>query len=191
MKEIHLPILKHLPEGQGSVGISSGTEVLANPMFALSLSHASTCSAHRHSLTKAKGMSCSQWAAKAVDMSHHHHSPTASIKQVGKRSPLVARKACIPGPHETITIGKTVLGRISHPGHCTDSRWKHKLSACEKKHIYLCWSFNLRCRLQDCHTARGYRDPLREHREGHAILHPPLASSQPTHTSQKGAYILI
>ena len=40
--------------------------------------------------------------------------------------------ACVHGLHGTGTIGKTVLGRLSPSGHCTDSRLKHPKSSCEK-----------------------------------------------------------
>lgn len=36
---------------------------------------------------------------------------------------LVARGgACVPGPHGTVTIGDTVLGRRLYPGYCTDKK---------------------------------------------------------------------
>lgn len=38
---------------------------------------------------------------------------------------LVARGACVPGPHETVTIGDLVLSRLLYPGYCTDKRLKH------------------------------------------------------------------
>ena len=38
---------------------------------------------------------------------------------------LEASGACTPRSHRTVTIRKTVLRRLSSPGHCTDSRLKH------------------------------------------------------------------
>lgn len=46
---------------------------------------------------------------------------------------LAARGACIPEPPGAITIGKTVLGRLPHIGHCTNSRLKHNSSLLVKK----------------------------------------------------------
>ena len=43
---------------------------------------------------------------------------------------LVARE---PGPLGTIKSGKIVLSRLSHPGHCTDSRLKHTPSLLMKR----------------------------------------------------------
>ena len=37
---------------------------------------------------------------------------------------LVARGTNFPGPHRSVMIGKIILGRLSHPGHCADSRKK-------------------------------------------------------------------
>lgn len=39
----------------------------------------------------------------------------------------------VPGPHRTIVIGKTVLGRRPCPRHCKDSRLKYILSLPEKE----------------------------------------------------------
>lgn len=41
---------------------------------------------------------------------------------------LVARVFYIPGPQGTVAMERTVLGRIPHPGHCTDGRLQHALS---------------------------------------------------------------
>lgn len=38
---------------------------------------------------------------------------------------LVARGACVPGSHRTVTIGERVLGRVPSPGHRADLRLKH------------------------------------------------------------------
>lgn len=46
---------------------------------------------------------------------------------------LVAKEAGIPELHGNVTVGKTVLGRPPHPGHCTDSRLKHDSSLPGKK----------------------------------------------------------
>lgn len=38
---------------------------------------------------------------------------------------LVARVACVPGPHRTVVLEKIVLGRLPYPWHGVDSRLKH------------------------------------------------------------------
>ena len=38
---------------------------------------------------------------------------------------LVARRACIPGSHRTMAIGKMTLRRPPPPGHCTDKKLRH------------------------------------------------------------------
>jgi len=56
--------------------------------------------------------------------------PTASLKPAGKHNShrdaldhlaLVAREACVSEPHRTVTIRKTILGRLPQLGHCTGS----------------------------------------------------------------------
>ena len=41
---------------------------------------------------------------------------------------LVARWACVPGSHKTVTIREIVVGRLTPPKHCTDRRLKRILS---------------------------------------------------------------
>lgn len=35
---------------------------------------------------------------------------------------LVARRACVPGPHGTVTVGDIVFGRLLYPGYRTDKK---------------------------------------------------------------------
>lgn len=43
---------------------------------------------------------------------------------------LVARRACILGSHQSLTIGEVTLGRLPTLGHFTDSRQKYIFSVC-------------------------------------------------------------
>lgn len=81
---------------------------------------------------------------------------------------LVAREACVPGSHETVTIVETVLSRLPHPGHRTDTRLKHSPRLSVKEAYLLVPEFDHRSRLQDWHTSKGYRRALREYRLGNS-----------------------
>lgn len=66
---------------------------------------------------------------------HHDPHPTkigwymhSTHRKPLEHMALVARGACISGPHGTETIRETVLGRIPHPGHYIDNRLKHTSS---------------------------------------------------------------
>lgn len=121
------------------------------------------------------------YITNTVDPPHPQHSPAALLRLGSRHSShrtpldhlaLVARGTNLPRPHRSVMIGKIVLGRLSHPGHCTDSRKKnYPQSACEKD-IYLSWSFNLRDRLQHCCSSRGCRRTCREHRQEDAVFVP-------------------
>lgn len=73
-------------------------------------------------------------------------------------------------------MGKTVLGRLSHPRHYTDNRMKHtlRLYVKKKKLLYFSWNFNLSNRIQVCHISGGYKGALREGRQGDTIFEPSL-----------------
>lgn len=138
---------------------------------------------------------------KSLGGSHPQHSSTASLMLVGEQCTqwiprdllvLVARGCLHAWPHGTVTIRKTVLGWLPYPGNCSEGRLKHTPSLPVKKaYCFLSWSFNLREWLQVCHTSRGNRAALREHRQGTQSLPPPLALLQLTRTSQKEAYMLV
>lgn len=121
---------------------------------------------------------------KSLGGSHSQHCPTASLMLVGEQFTqwipldllaLVARGCLHAWPHGTVTIRKTVLGWVPHPGNCSDVRLKHTPSLPVKKaYCFLSWSFNLREWLQVCHTSRGNRAALREHRQGDTVFAPSL-----------------
>lgn len=92
------------------------------------------------------------------------HSLAVSLRPMGKHSPhrgcpLITWPWEPKGLHRTIKIRKTVLGRLLHPRHCTDSKQKHNLSTRKD-------------RIQVCH--RGYRDAFRERKQGETICAPSL-----------------
>lgn len=61
---------------------------------------------------------------------------------------LVAKGACVPGSHGTVTIGEMGCDRLLPLGHHTDSWLKHTPSLSVKEPTCLSWSFRLRGRLQ-------------------------------------------
>lgn len=66
----------------------------------------------------------------------------------------VTSRACVPGSHGTLTIQGMVLGRLSLPGHCTDSRLKDTPSLCDRP-TCLFRSFSLRDRLLVWYIPKG------------------------------------
>lgn len=116
-------------------------------------------------------------------------SPFASLKPEGAPGPhrkcLLISWPCPGGQRGwhswspwTVTIGKTILGRLSPPEHSADSRPKHILSLPVTRPIYLSWSSSLRDPSQVCHIARSYRQALRKHRQGDNPLSLSLALKQ-------------
>ena len=59
---------------------------------------------------------------------------------------LVVRGTCIPGSHETVTVRKTVLHRLLHSGHCTDSNTNTHPGFLIKRPTWLFGSFGLKSR---------------------------------------------
>ena len=134
VKDIQLLILKSLPEGQGLVRIflrDKGLEKCHcwHSYFTL-LAQAST---HGYNLTKAEGQPHPQCSVpglpKVMVISCPHVSFLALLKPWSYLSQwvstvhirdftwlaLVAKGACDPGPHRTLTIRMAVLGSIPHP----------------------------------------------------------------------------
>lgn len=66
----------------------------------------------------------------------------------------MVKGADVPELHETATIKKTVLDRLSPPEHYADSRLKHIPTVSVKK-AYLALSFSLRDKLQVSHIPRS------------------------------------
>ena len=96
---------------------------------------------HPSSTLSQPSSSCSQallptpfpYITNTVDPPHPQHSPAALLRLGSRHSShrtpldhlaLVVRGTNLPRPHRSVMIGKIVLGRLSHPGHCTDSRKK-------------------------------------------------------------------
>lgn len=104
MKEIYLLILKHLREGQESVGTLPGDRSWQVPFL------------------------CSLSTLLVPLYVPHPHATSASLpKPVDTCSvPLehlaqVSRGDCVLGPHESETIRETILGRLPHSSYYTDS----------------------------------------------------------------------
>lgn len=75
--------------------------------------------------------------------------------------------ACFLSPHGTVTIRKTIWGRLASLWYCTNCRLKHIPVCLWERPTYLSWGFNLRDRVHVSHIPRGYRDTLRELGRGH------------------------
>lgn len=97
----------------------------------------------------------------------------------------------VPG---TKTMGKTVLGRLSHPRHYTDNRMKHtlRLYVKKKKSSYTSpgtstWATGFRFAIY----LEATKGPSGKVDRETPFLSPPLVSPQLTGTSQKGAYTFI
>lgn len=96
---------------------------------------------------------------------------------------------CVPHSPRSLTIRATRLGKLPSQRHYT-AAWNIK-SFYEKKPIYLFWSFSLKGRLQICHTFRGYRGAIKEHRLRGSISAHSFSPTTAHCTYQKGAYIFI
>lgn len=86
---------------------------------------------------------------------------------------LVGKGICILGPHGTITIGKIVLDRMPHPGHCTGGRLKHTSSLVKKDNL-LVLEIQLEGQASGLHTSQEYRGIRGECKT--PFLHTPLTS---------------
>lgn len=78
--------------------------------------------------------------------------------------------ACVPASLETITIGETVLSRLSPPGHQTDSSLKHTSSLSVRKAYLYVLKLQPEGETSGLHRPTGYTGALRKHRPGNAIL---------------------
>lgn len=70
-------------------------------------------------------------------------------------------------------MGKRVLDRMPHPGHCTGSRLKHTSSLVEKDNL-LVLEIQLEGQASGLHTSREYRGILGKSKA--PFLHTPLTS---------------
>lgn len=77
---------------------------------------------HRHGLPQERSHSL----MKASEHSPHRECLSAS-------GPCGQREACFSGPCRTVTIRKTILGRLPQLGHRTESRLKYTTCLPEKK----------------------------------------------------------
>ena len=91
---------------------------------------------------------------------------------------LVASGEYVAGPHETVNIGKTVLGRLP-PEQGTDSKLKHTPQYFCKKSLFTCPGVSFG---GVCSGNIG---------QGMLSLHAPSASLQLSDISREEAYILI
>ena len=105
---------------------------------------------------------------------------------------VVARDTCIPGNYRTLTIVETVLGRLPHPGHCTDTAdWNTPLPFLRNRPTCLSWSLSLRGSLQIWHTYRDYEMISGNVGQRIPSLFSPSALLQFSGISHERAYTLI
>lgn len=97
---------------------------------------------------------------------------------------LVRRRAYLPGFQRTIEIREIILGRIPSPGHCTESRMRHK-SFCEGGLFDYSGVLALGAGFRFGIHLLAYRAALKKHRLWMPSWCTPSALLQPVHVIQK------
>lgn len=176
MKEAHLLIIKHWPEGQ-AFNLTHTSRNLLEP------SSEGRVAAVTFSLCKLQRVSISQKGA---------FIPFGAVvfTAATQGTPLIPWLwSPAPGSHGTVTVKETVPGSLSPPGHYTESRLKYRQSLWERD-VCLSRSFGLGRRLPA--RLQGPTEGLSGNGGSWTQSFPsPSALPQLTSISQKGPYTFV